>query len=293
MKHEELLTEHELGFLQLADKPSLAELSDYYEKSYYQDEAASYRKEYSQIELEAIHFRIAMKERIVRSFRSEGPGKMLDVGCGEGFTLKFFKSLGWHVTGIDFSSAGVEQINPECAGYVQQGDIFQMLNAQIESGEKYDLVWLGNVLEHVLEPVELLKALRGIISPSGIAVVMVPNDANQYHENLLENGDVLDRFWIAIPDHISYFNLETLETLALSAGWDCLATQGDFPINMFLANECSNYVLDRSRGPAAHEARLKRERVIASAGLDAANFFYTALAGVGLGRNIVAYLRPR
>ena len=290
---DKLLKTHELGFLQLADLPSAEELSDYYAKSYYQNESAGYRKCYSPLELEAIEFRIAMRNQLIKSLRPERPGKMLDVGCGEGFTLKFYKSLGWHVTGIDFSSAGVDQMNPDCASCVKQGDIFKLLKAQIESGEKYDLVWLGNVLEHVLDPEELLEMLRRVVSPSGIAVVTVPNDANHYHANLVEDGDVPDRFWIAIPDHISYFNLETLEALVCSAGWECLATQGDFPINIFLANECSNYVLDRARGPAAHQARLKLERVIASAGLDAANLFYTALAGVGLGRNIVTFLRPR
>ncbi|MNR06839.1 hypothetical protein D3C85_1229330 [compost metagenome] len=62
---------------------------------------------------------------------------------------------------------------------------------------------------------------------------------------------------------------------------------------MFLANEQSNYISDRTLGPAAHRARIILERQIGQAGLDAANRFYTALADVGLGRNLTGFLKPK
>ncbi|SEL63351.1 class I SAM-dependent methyltransferase, partial [Ectothiorhodospira marina] len=207
--------------------------------------------------------------------------------------ISYFRSLGWQVAGIDFSRAGVEQMNPDCAQFVQQGDVFRLLDARIAAGEKHDLVWLGNVLEHVLDPVGLLQSLRRLVSADGLLVVTVPNDGNAYHEALLESGQIPNRFWIAIPDHISYFTADSLKRTAAATGWQCLALQGDFPIDLYLAHEGSNYVADRSRGPAAHQARLGLERLIGMAGPDAANRFYASLAEVGLGRNITAYLRPQ
>lgn len=288
------LKRHELGFLELSEKPSPQSLAAYYEQTYYQNESSSYRKSYSALEAEVIGLRIAQRSAQARALLGgDACGRMLDVGCGEGFVLSHFLSLGWQVAGIDFSRAGVEQMNPDCLPFVQQGDVFQLLETQITAGERYNLVWLGNVLEHVLDPVGLLRSLRQIISSEGLLVITVPNDGNAYHEALLESGDIPDRFWIAIPDHLSYFTAESLKSIASATGWDCLALQGDFPIDFYLAHEGSNYVTDRSRGTAAHKARLRLEYLIGSAGPDTANRFYTSLAEVGLGRNLIAYLRPQ
>jgi 2-polyprenyl-3-methyl-5-hydroxy-6-metoxy-1,4-benzoquinol methylase len=42
------------------------------------------------------------------TFRLWLGGRLLDVGCGEGCALAFFREHGWSVKGVDFSSAGVE-----------------------------------------------------------------------------------------------------------------------------------------------------------------------------------------
>lgn len=286
------LRQHELGFWEVANKPSPEVLADYYAQSYYQNETGNFRKSYSAVELEVIGLRITQRAAQISALTGvKEPGRMLDVGCGEGFAISYFRSLGWQVAGIDYSRAGVEQINPDCVQFVQQGDVFELLEIKIVTGEKYDVVWLGNVLEHVLDPVGLLHSLRFLISGNGLLVVTVPNDGSVYQEDLYNNGDISRRFWIAIPDHISYFTSDSLKRIAEATGWQCLGLQGDFPIDLFLAHEGSNYVADRARGPAAHQARLRLERLIGMAGPDAANRFYSSLADVGLGRNITAYLR--
>src|SRR5690606_22461488 len=124
---------------------------------------------------------------------------------GEGFVLADFARRGWDVAGMDFSIAGVEAMNPQMADRVEQGDLFDMLDAAIISGRTYDLVWLGNVLEHVLEPIALLGALHRLVATGGILVATVPNDGSPYQEALLESGAIDRRFWVAIPDHMSYF----------------------------------------------------------------------------------------
>jgi 2-polyprenyl-3-methyl-5-hydroxy-6-metoxy-1,4-benzoquinol methylase len=288
------LRRHALGFWELANKPNPQELAAYYEKNYFQNETANYRKSYSALEAEVIDLRIALRAAHVAALTGRtSPGSMLDVGCGEGFVIRHFSSMGWQVAGIDFSRAGVEQINPEYAHLVEQGDVFRLLEAKIAAAEKHDLVWLGNVLEHVLDPVDLLQSLRELVSPGGLLVVTVPNDGSAYQETLLDSGVIPERFWIAVPDHISYFTADNLRHTTAATGWQCLAIQGDFPIDLFLAHPGSNYVSDRSLGPAAHQARLQLEQLIGQAGLDPANRFYTALANVGLGRNLTAYLRPQ
>lgn len=288
------LRRHALGFLEVVDRPTPRALSEYYAQAYFQNEAGNFRKAYSAEELDVIELRIAQRYDQARLLLTEEkPGSLLDVGCGEGFVLKFFERIGWQVQGIDYSRAGVQQINPDYAKFVDQGDVFELLEARIVSKEQHDLVWLGNVLEHVLDPICLLSSLRRLVAPDGLLVVTVPNDGSTYHEELYTAGAIPNRFWIAIPDHISYFTADSLRRTAEATGWDCLAMQGDFPIDLFLAHEGSNYVADRSRGPAAHRARITLERLIGQAGIEASNRFYAALADVGLGRNLTAFLRPR
>ena len=288
------LRRHALGFWELVSKPSPEELAAYYATEYYQNQSAGFRKSYSALENEVIGLRIALRAAQVNSLTGRThPGSMLDVGCGEGFVISQYRSIGWHVTGIDFSLAGVEHSNPDCVHLVEQGDVFQLISDKIAAAEQHDLVWLSNVLEHVLDPVGLLQSLRQLVRPGGLLVVTVPNDGSTYQEFLLGSGAINKPFWIAVPDHISYFTADSLRRIAEATSWQCLALQGDFPIDLFLAHPGSNYVSDSSRGPAAHQARLQLEQLIGQAGIDSANRFYTALANVGLGRNLTCYLRPQ
>src|SRR3546814_908314 len=240
------LRRHPLGFLEVVDRPSPEELSDYYARTYYQTERSSFRGVYPLTVCKVSTLRFARRaEQAIQLLGRDRPGRLLDVGCGEGFLLKAFAARGWDVAGVDFSIAGVESMNPDVADRIQQGDIFALLEARIAAGETFDLVWLGNVLEHVLDPVGLMRKLRDLVDSWGVLVTTVPNDGNLYHEDLFTSGLVDRRFWIAIPDHMSYFTAGSLRATADATGWDTLAMLGDFPIDLFLAHEGSNYIGDR------------------------------------------------
>lgn len=286
---------NDLGFLEVANPPSPETLKAYYAERYYQTEQGSYQKVYSEQELAYLNLKIAQKASLVNHFRRQQPaGSFLDVGCGEGFALAWFASAGWSVKGIDHSIAGLESMNPDLLPHVESGDLFEILDRRIRAKENYELVWLNNVLEHVLNPISLLTSLRRLVAPDGILVVTVPNDGSTYQECLLDNGKISERFWVAIPDHLAYFNYESLVRTVTATGWKCLDIIADFPIDFFLLHAGSNYVQDRTNGPLAHQARLSMELMLAEHNShDNINEFYRSLARVGLGRNLTAFLSPQ
>jgi len=284
---------HELGFLQAVDLPNDESLRRYYAERYYQGEQGNYRKTYTDEELRFTNLKIAQKAGIVESIRgTRSPGKLLDVGCGEGFTLAWFSERGWSVDGIDHSTAGLESMNPDLLPRAETGNVFRILETRIESDDRYELVWLNHVLEHVADPVGLLERIRNLVSSDGLLVVTVPNDGSRYQEQLLKNGDIPHRFWIAIPDHLAYFEYDSLLRTVEATGWHAEDIVADFPIDWFLMHPGSNYVRDPDRGADAHRARVRMELLLGQCSPDICDAFFRSLARVGLGRNLTAFLSP-
>jgi 2-polyprenyl-3-methyl-5-hydroxy-6-metoxy-1,4-benzoquinol methylase len=288
------LRRHGLGFLEATNRPSVQELSEFYAQTYYQEEKANYRKKYSTAELEV---NSARTDRLVRhalslvGLQGEG-GSLLDLGCGEGFVMAALDRMGWTVSGVDFSVAGLHSMNPSVEQFVEQGDIFQILEHRVAAGELYDMIWLDHVLEHVLDPVGLLTLARQVVAVNGALVITVPNDGNHYREHLLAEGLVRDRWWISPPDHMSYFTSESLQSVSETTGWRCDSMLASFPVDFFLSHSGSNYIMDPSKGPEAHEAKLRLELLIENAGPEKANEPYAAIAEAVLGRQLSAFLVP-
>lgn len=286
------LVRHPLGFWQVRDIPTADELKAYYAERYYQQEKSNYRVSYPPAELDWIRIKLSQKHTAVKSLIGDAPGSMLDVGCGEGFAMSYFRNEGWSVFGMDYSDDGMTRMNPDLLPSLQTGDVFQLLDDAISSSQTYDLVWLGNVLEHVTDPIGLLHSLRKLVSTTGVLVVTVPNDGTTLHEQLFDSAQIPERFWIAIPDHISYFDAHSLRITAESCGWMCDRIIADFPIDWFLTHPGSNYVADRKNGSAAHQARIQLDRLMGASDPRNVNDFYESMAALGMGRQITAYLRP-
>ncbi len=287
------LKKHRLGFWEIANKPTPRELGRYYADKYYQEGRGSYELAYSPEELRYFDAKLGQRWAVLQQHLAPSPAarRLLDVGCGEGYALAFFRRHGWNVKGIDFSSAGVQSKNPDCMDALATGDLFELLSAEVAAGKTYDVVWLQNVLEHVLDPLGLLTSLRSLVAPGGLAVVTVPNDCSVTQRAALAAQHVDSAFWVAPPDHLSYFDHLSLASAADETGWHCVEMLGDFPIDWFIFHPGSNYVRDPSKGKAAHAARVELENLIHEQPIEDVIRFWSALARIGLGRDITAVLK--
>lgn len=290
------LQRHPIGFYEIANKPKVEELQKYYTEKYYQGAKGSYEHEYTQDELKYFRGRLVQRHVALKAVQfkinvSEGDS-FLDVGCGEGYAMAYFREQGYTVKGLDFSSAGVESKNPDCLDALITGNLFELLQSEIRSGKRYNIVWLQNVLEHVLDPVDLMKSLRSLISSEGVAVITIPNDCSRIQKDALDRGYIDRPFWVVPPDHLSYFSGESLSNLARSTGWEVADLIGDFPIDWYLYHPGSNYVMDASAGKNAHRARVQLENLLAESPVEDVLRLWQAMAKVGLGRDLTAFIKP-
>jgi SAM-dependent methyltransferase/RimJ/RimL family protein N-acetyltransferase len=261
----------------------------YYADRYFQTNQGNYRSAYDPEELDYIENKLAQRAQVIYKLLTGRVGSMLDVGCGEGFAMAHFQRLGWTVAGLDYSQAGVAAMNPHCLPMLTTGDIDTLLKQIGKSDRKFDLIWLSNVLEHVLDPVDLMNQIKELLNEGGVLVTIVPNDFSPVQTQLIQQGNISEQFWITPPDHLSYFDEYSLRALGVATGYRCQHLLADFPIDWFLYHPGSNYVADRSLGPAAHRARLQLENLLANKPIHQINEFYEVMAGLGLGRQLTAF----
>ncbi len=297
MSTENKIVTSEHGYKVFLSPPSQESLNDYYAQLYYQNPQGTYQENYTEEEGVQRKLRIQLLDDFIHSnIEDVGFTKMnfLDVGCGEGFVLSHFKEKGWEITGLDFSTHGVRMKNPGLESFIIQGDVYNSIQELISSGLKFHVVFLGNILEHVLDPVALIDSLNQLLANDGLLCVTVPNDFSELQESLLENGEISNPYWLAFPDHLNYFNLDSLTKLLNSRGLPVIDHYGDFPIEWYLMNSESNYVEDKSKGKSAHTARVILDSMInKTENVKAKQNFWRSLSELGFGRSITTISKKR
>jgi 2-polyprenyl-3-methyl-5-hydroxy-6-metoxy-1,4-benzoquinol methylase len=281
------------GFYELINKPNKTELNEYYSKKYFSGDKGSYSKQYSDEELLYFNNKISEKYFVINNHltKSNENRLLLDIGCGEGFTLQYFKNKDWTVTGLDYSVEGCSYHNPGCLENIIVGDIYESIDKLINENKSYHIVWLDNVLEHVLDPLNLLIKIQRLIKVNGLFVIEVPNDFSLLQTYLLNKQYIHSEFWVVYPDHISYFNRNGLITIAKRAGWEPVYMMTDSVIDFNLLNESSNYILDKSKGKLCHKARVEMDNLLHTISLEKTVNYYHSIAELGLGRQIIGFFK--
>jgi 2-polyprenyl-3-methyl-5-hydroxy-6-metoxy-1,4-benzoquinol methylase len=138
--------------------------------------------------------------------RLKRTGRFLDVGCATGFFINGIRQNSeWEVYGVDFGSAAVTFAREELGLSVNEGD----LQDAEYPGQFFDYVHINNVLEHVLDPVALMKECRRIIKPDGQLFLSVPNGQNDSRTpiDFYELANLPAR---SVNGHVFFFPRETL-----------------------------------------------------------------------------------
>ena len=104
------------------------------------------------------------------------PGtRVLDVGCGVGRWCRELAARGARVTGVDFSPTMIAEARRRAAeqGVLEHCRFLVQDLAQLDAGEKFDLVLSVTVLQHILEPQALRAAVQALAAHLGEAGTLI------------------------------------------------------------------------------------------------------------------------
>jgi len=151
--------------------------------------------------------------RLARTIRWDclpwrGEGRYLDVGCGSGAALGVARALGWKVTGVEVDEAAAAKAR-RFSDEIHAGNV---LEAPFEPG-RFDVITAFHVIEHVPDPVAVLRRLLRWLAPGGLLIVEVPNAGGL-------GARLFGASWSAVelPRHLSHFTPGTLTRAVEQAG---------------------------------------------------------------------------
>lgn len=148
-----------------------------------------------------------------------GPGAgrtALDIGCGGGFVAAALGDLGWTVDGVESDPVLAAQARSHCREVfeIDANDILDHVHGE------YDVLILGDVLEHVVDPAALLRQSRTLLRQGGFIAVSVPNVAHAFVRLSLMAGrfDYQDR-GILDRTHLRFFTRRTFRAMVRQCGF--------------------------------------------------------------------------
>ena len=281
---------HPMGFYQAYPIPSQEELDHFYREEYFQAcKSYSYSHDYSEEEMQFNLTQPIVADHVWKQARKKPVGKLIDIGCGEGFFARYFYDHGWEIECCDLSSFAIEKHNPEILGFFTKNNIYKELDKLIINNNKFDFINLSNVLEHVREPINLLERVKKIMGKDSMLRIKVPNDFSTFQQILLDSSRISSEYWFNPPGHVNFFTKESLKEVLTSCGFRIVKVLANFPIEILLINKFSNYVIDKSKGTEAHNVRVVMERYLMDHGTDKYVDFMSASSEVGLGRTIIVF----
>ena len=144
---------------------------------------------------------------------------MLDVGCGWGFFIDALARAGIEATGLDVSQERLALATAHLHGTFIQGEIDEAFVTVHHN--RFQVVTLFHVLEHVRAPVTFLQQCLELVVPGGWLLIEVPNLGDE-----LLNQQPQYRAFYWQRAHLSYFDAARLELTLRRAGLKDFAVRG-------------------------------------------------------------------
>lgn len=200
---------------------------------------------------------------------------LVDVGSGRLCSFAHYAhENGFDVVAVDpmvetdvVGRSGIVKVN---------GDYMQIPDVQATA------ITALNVMNHVLDPSGLMRAVVDHLLPGGVAVILVPNDFSD-----LQRAVCRGEYWVARPDHVSYFTIDSAVNFIESFGLDVVDMISQYPMELFLL-QGTDYLSDPAVGAWCHE-QVRQMEMAMSANLR--RRIGRAWADAGVGRDVLVCAR--
>jgi SAM-dependent methyltransferase len=144
-----------------------------------------------------------------------GKVTLVEIGCGDGSFLQHACNYFDKVVGIEpsnrFAEAARKQGFEIKEGYVSENSIFGLNSIHAFVSRQ--------VFEHLPDPLDCLLGIRSMLVDGAVGLIEVPNGYRAF-----QNG----RFYEFFPDHLNYFSVNSLVSLATTAGFNVISCGESF-----------------------------------------------------------------
>ena len=145
--------------------------------------------------------------------------KVLDLGLADGSIAAMLKDMGCGVWGVEIDQAAAEVAGAVCEEVVV-ADLNDMDLAERFGGQRFDVILMLDVLEHLSDPAAVLRRAKSVLAEGGWGIISLPNVAHlslrlallQGHFSYTDVG-LLDR------THLRFFDRAGVDDLLRQAGW--------------------------------------------------------------------------
>jgi 2-polyprenyl-3-methyl-5-hydroxy-6-metoxy-1,4-benzoquinol methylase len=159
---------------------------------------------------------------------------ILEIGFANGDMTQYLFNHFEEVVGLEGGKPFIEKINKRFPEQYKSGQ-FKIIHALVEnfkSEQEYDVVLMSHVLEHLDNPIEILRKLKKFVKKNGVILILVPN-ANSLHRqvgvkmNMLRKVDELNEQDKKLG-HKRVYTWNTLKNQIIKADLKILKLKGYF-----------------------------------------------------------------
>lgn len=175
--------------------------------------------------------------------------RVLDIGCGRGNLLVSLKHLGCECHGVERNEFPPDGLPGDIRFHTGELDNIAF------DGDYFDAIIIWHVLEHVDDPVSMIKEASRILRPGGLLAIAVPNFGSLQAELFKK-----DWFHLDLPRHIYHFTPGTLTAILRKFGFS-ITRKTTFSVeqNMFGFIQSMLNMMAPSSAPNRFYALLKKK----------------------------------
>ena len=206
-------------FIFVSPRPTRDEIAQMYSNEYFlHDGAECGAHSMTDYETAAVKGSVKFPEILRYIAQFKPAGDFFEVGCGMGYFLNYVRSRGYTVNGIEYAPLGAK-VAKEKFGLDITCSLFENYH---EAPHSYDVIFFGDVLEHLMQPLEMLQKAYRLLRADGVVAVEVPSMFNCLAGRGAETTYTMLGYSKRMPMppyHVNEFTPRTLRDILQKAGY--------------------------------------------------------------------------